>query len=135
MTRILSSYAAVLLVLLALDMLWLGVLARSYYQQAVGHLLAETPNLTVGLLFYLVYAAGLMVFAVVPTVPAAGIGATLLAGAMFGAFAYSTYDLTNLATLKGWPVGLSILDIAWGSLISAAGAAAGKFAMDRIGTG
>ncbi len=135
MTRYLSSYAAVLLVLLVLDMLWLGVLARSYYQEAIGHLLADKPNLPVGLLFYLVYAAGLMVFAVVPTVPAAGMGATLLAGAMFGAFAYATYDLTNLATLKGWPAGLSVLDIAWGSLISAAGAAAGKFAMDRIGSG
>lgn len=135
MTRYLSGYAAVFAVLLALDLLWLGLVARSYYQQAIGHLLAEKPSLGVGLLFYLVYATGLMVFAVVPTLPAARMGATLLAGAMFGAFAYATYDLTNLATLKGWPVGLSVLDIAWGSLISAAGAAAGKFAMDRIGTG
>jgi len=134
MTRYLSAYAAVLVVLLALDMLWLGVIARSYYQQAIGHLLAERPSIAVGLLYYLVYATGLMVFAVKPTSTAIGVNATLLAGAMFGAFAYATYDLTNLATLKGWPAGLSVLDIAWGSTISAASAAAGKVVMDRFGT-
>lgn len=132
MNKYLAAYAATAVVMLALDALWLGVVARPVYQSGIGHLMAEQPNLPVAMLFYAVYALGLVVFAVAPNGAAAGFTRTLMAGAMFGFFAYATYDLTNLATLKDWPVGVSLLDVAWGSLVSGVSATAGKAALERI---
>lgn len=90
-----------------LDLPWLGVIAKSIYQQGLGHLMADRPNFPVAVLFYAVLAATL-----------------------FGFIAYATYDLTSPATLKNWPVGLSALDMAWGTLLGVTSAAAGKFALD-----
>jgi uncharacterized membrane protein len=130
-----AAYAATVLVILALDALWLGVVAKPLYQQGIGHLMAERPNIAVAALFYAVFALGVVVFAVLPQPPSAGWLRAGLTGAMFGFFAYATYDLTNLATLKQWPIGLSMLDIAWGSLVGGLSAAAGKAALDRVAAG
>jgi uncharacterized membrane protein len=130
--KYLAAYVATLVVMVALDMVWLGVIAKPLYQQGVGHLLAERPNVPVAVLFYLVYAAGLVTFAVASQAPGGAWGKTLLAAALFGFFAYATYDLTNLATLKDWPAGLSVIDMAWGSLVSTLAAAAGKAALDNM---
>ena len=127
MPRLAIAYAATAIVMVVLDLLWLGVVARPLYQQGIGHLMAERPNIAVATLFYAVYALGLVVFAVAPNADA-GWGKTMRDAALFGFFAYATYDLTNLATLKDWPVGISLLDMAWGSLLSALAAAAGKAA-------
>lgn len=135
MTRLLSAYAAVALVMLAIDLVWLGAVAKPLYLQGIGHLMLEQPNLPAAVAFYVVYALGLMVFAVVPAARTRGWGSALWRGALFGFFAYATYDLTNLATLKGWPVWLAALDIGWGSLVSAVSAAAGKALLGRAGTG
>jgi uncharacterized membrane protein len=130
MNKYLAAYLAAVSVMVALDMLWLGVVARQTYQQAIGHLMAESPRIVAAIVFYVVYAVGLLVFAVVPQAEDPGWGRTLLMGALFGFFAYATYDLTNLATLKGWPIRLTLLDMAWGTALSAASAAAGKLAMN-----
>jgi uncharacterized membrane protein len=135
MTRYVAGYAATLIVMVALDLLWLGVVARPMYQQGIGHLMADRPNVAVAVLFYAVFALGLMIFAVTPNEAVPAWSKTLIAGALFGFFAYATYDLTNLATLKRWPVGLSLLDMAWGTLVSAVSAAAGKAALDRLASG
>ncbi len=135
MTRYLATYAAMAVVMIALDLLWLGVVAKPLYQQGIGHLMAEQPNVPVAVLFYALYALGLLLLAVLPNAAEPGWSKTLVTAALFGFFAYATYDLTNLATLKGWPVGLTLLDMAWGTLVSTASAAAGKFALDRIGSG
>ncbi len=132
MNRILGSYAAVLLVMLALDALWLGVVAKPLYQQAIGHLMAEQPRLVTALLFYAVYAAGLSYFAVWGQAGSAGWSGALRTGALFGFFCYATYDLTNLATLRGWPVGIALIDMSWGVVISGLSAAAGKLALARL---
>ncbi len=132
MTKYLVAYAALAVVMVALDLLWLGVIAKPWYQQGIGHLMMEKPNILAALLFYAVYAAGLMVFAVAPDGNTAGWGRTALRGAMFGFFAYATYDLTNLATLRNWPVGIAAMDIAWGTLVSAVSVLAGKAALDRF---
>jgi uncharacterized membrane protein len=95
--------------------------------------MAPQPRLGVAALFYLLYPLGIVIFAVAAR-PAGAWQPTLLAGALFGFFAYATYDLTNLATLKGWPLGLSLIDVAWGSLVSAVSAGAGRWAMDRFDT-
>ncbi len=88
--------------------------------------MANRPNLPVAVLFYFVYAAGPMVFSLAAQGSTSGWRPTLQAAALFGFFAYATYDLTNLATLKNWPAGLSMIDIAWGVFVSTASAAAGR---------
>ncbi len=131
MTKYLASYAATLIALLAVDLLWIGVIAKPLYQAGIGHLMAPQPNLPAALVFYLIFPLGLLLFAVLPGA-GGGWGKTLVSGALFGFFAYATYDLTNLATLKGWPLGLSLIDMAWGSLVSALASAAGKAALERF---
>ena len=130
MTKHLATYVATALAMLVLDALWLGLIAAPLYQQGIGHLMAPQPRLGVAALFYLLYPLGIVIFAVAAR-PAGAWQPTLLAGALFGFFAYATYDLTNLATLKGWPIWLSVIDVAWGCVVSAASAAAGRWAMDR----
>jgi uncharacterized membrane protein len=135
MIRWLAAYVATALVMVAIDLLWIGVIARPLYAQGIGHLMAVRPNIGAALLFYLVYTAGLLVFALLPQAAAPGVGRAAAMAALFGFFAYATYDLTNLATLKDWPWGLALLDMAWGSAVSATSAAAGKLVLDRLGSG
>jgi len=130
MNKYLAGYVVAAAVLVALDMLWLGVVARSTYQQAIGHLMAERPSIVAAVVFYALYPAGLVVFVLLPQASDPAWGRTLLMGALFGFFAYATYDLTNLATLKDWPVHLTLIDMAWGSLLSALAAVAGKAALN-----
>ena len=131
-SALLGTYAATLAVMVALDFLWLGVVAKPIYQRGIGHLMAAEPRLAIAVLFYLLFALGLVILAVLPNGASAGWGRTAGLAALFGFFAYATYDLTNLATLKDWPVGLSMLDMAWGSAVSAASACAGKAAWDYL---
>lgn len=130
MNKYVAAYAGTAIVMVALDMLWLGVVARPLYQQGIGPLMAEQPRLGVAALFYLLYAVGVVIFAVSPQHGGASWPATLRMAALFGFFAYATYDLTNLATLRGWPLGLSAIDIAWGTLVTTTAAAGGKAALD-----
>ena len=132
MGRYLAGYAVVLLVVLVLDVLWIGFIAKPLYAAGIGHLMAERPNLAAAAAFYLVYPLGLMVFAVLPGGMPAEWGRTLASAGLFGFIAYATYDLTNLATLRDWPVGLALLDMAWGTGISVAASAAGKAALARL---
>lgn len=134
MIKYLAAYAAIAIVMVALDLLWLGVIAKSIYQQGIGHLMTERPKIAVAVFFYLLYAGGLLLIAVVPNA-AAGFGKTVLTAALFGFVAYATYDLTNLATLKDWPIGVSLLDMAWGTLASTLSALAGRAAMDWMAAG
>ena len=120
MIKYLVAFAATLVVMGVLDLLWLGVIAKPIYQQGIGHLMAERPNIAVAILFYVIYAVGVMVFAVAPQASTTGLGRTLLMGALFGFFAYAAYDLTNLDTLKNWPIRLALMDMAWGSFVTAA---------------
>ena len=133
MNKYMAAYAGTAVVMVALDMLWLVVIAKTLYQQEIGHLMAEKAIVPVAVLFYAVYALGLVIFAVAPHAENTGWGKTLVMGALFGFFAYATYDLTNLATLRDWPVRLTLIDIAWGTFVSAVAATAGKAAMDWAG--
>jgi uncharacterized membrane protein len=116
------SYLILYLVSLAafftIDLLWLGLAARSFYQQQLGYLMAASPNWFAAILFYLLFVAGLLGFVVLPGLRDNSLKSTLLHAALFGLIAYATYDLTNLATLKGWPVLLSLVDMLWGTVIS-----------------
>jgi len=130
MTKYLLAYLATAIAIVALDRFWLCVIARPLYQQGFGLPMAERPNVSVLLLFYTVFALGVMLFAVAPNGAVAGWGNTLVAGALFGFFAYATYDLAN--PMKNWPVGVSVLDISMGSLFSSFSAGAGKTALDWV---
>ena len=130
MNKYLAGCLAAALVIVALDALWLGLIAKSTYQQAIGPLMAEQPRLNAALAFYALYPLGLLIFAMAPQAEDPALGRTIVMGALFGFFAYGTYDLSNLATLKGWPVRLTLIDMAWGTSLSAAAAAAGKLALN-----
>ena len=133
MKKYLAAYGGTVAVMVVLDMLWLGVIARPMYQQGLAHLMAASPNVPVAVLFYLLFALGLVIFAVAPQSAAHSWRATLTLAALFGFFTYATYDLTNWATLKDWPWKLSLIDMVWGTLVSTASAAGGKAALDRAG--
>ena len=131
MNKYVASYAGTAIVMVALDMLWLGLIAKPLYQQGIGHLMAERPNVGVAVLFYLLYALGVVIFAVSPQHNRSSWAMTLTMGALFGFFAYATYDFTNLATLKGWTTAMLIVDVAWGTFVTGAAALAG-FAAARL---
>jgi uncharacterized membrane protein len=131
--KYLQIYGGTAAVMLVLDMVWLGFIARSWYQQGIGHLMAEQPNLAIAAMFYLLFPLGLMIFAVLPTGIEQSWMKAAMMGALFGFFAYATYDLTNLATLRGWPLSLSVVDVLWGSLVSGLAAGAGKAVQLRVG--
>ena len=131
MIKYLAAYGVTAVVLVALDLLWLGVIALPFYQQGIGHLMAAQPNVPFVMLFYAVFVLGLTGFAVAPQAAGLGWRKTMGRAALFGFFTYATYDLTNLATLKNWPIGLSLLDISWGVLVSSLSAAAGKAVLNR----
>jgi uncharacterized membrane protein len=132
MTRFLSAYLAMIGIVIAGDAVWLGLVAQPLYQQSIGHLMADQPNLIAAALFYLIYPAGLLYLVVVPNSGQNNWPGSLSAAAVFGLVAYATYDLTNLATLKDWPVLLACIDIAWGMTISTASAAGGKAVLNRL---
>lgn len=123
-------YFSVLATMLVLDVAWLGFIATEWYATAVGHLMADQPSWPAALVFYLLYPLGLVIFGVAPNENAT-LRQAALRGGLFGLFAYATYDLTNLATLADWPVYISVLDMVWGSLLSAACVAVGKWVLDR----
>lgn len=125
MTRILVAYASTLIVFCCLDFVWLGWVAKGFYQSQLAGLLLAQPNWAAAVIFYALYAAGIVVFCIGPALEAAALGKAALLGALLGALAYATYDLSNLATLKGWPVALSLVDIAWGAIVTSAAASAG----------
>ena len=129
LTKYLVGYATTLVVMVVVDMVWLGVIAKQMYRNGIGHLMAAKPNWFAIGLFYPLFAVSLMVFAVVPHHAAARPSKTIVAAALFGFFAYATYDLTNLGTLRGWPWKLSLIDTLWGTALSATAALAGSAAM------
>lgn len=128
-TKHLVAWAAAFLVLLVIDMLWLGVVARNMYQQAMGDLMSPQPRLAFAAVFYLLYPVGLLIFAILPGTEAQSVARAALLGGLFGLFCYGTYDLTNLAVVRNWPLGLSFIDIAWGAFVSGVAAAAGALAL------
>jgi uncharacterized membrane protein len=120
------DYVAALVTLAILDALWLGVASREFYKARLGQLLLEQPNWYAAILFYLIHALGIVVFAV----PLAESWASaMFYGALFGFCVYAAYDLTNLATLRGWPLTVSLIDLAWGAVVTAAAAVAAFLAM------
>ena len=113
------SYLLTFIVFFIVDMFWLGIIAKNLYQKFLGGFLTDKLNWTAALIFYLLYVAGISIFAIYPAVNKGSVFNAILMGALFGIFTYATYDLTNLATLKGWPLPIVFIDILWGAVLSA----------------
>ncbi|MEC8677790.1 MAG: DUF2177 family protein [Candidatus Margulisiibacteriota bacterium] len=105
-------------VFLAIDLLWLGIIARKLYVHHMGHLLRTPPNWPVAFLFYALFVIGIMIFAILPAYEQKNIVYALKWGSLFGFFTYMTYDLTNWAVLKDWPSGIVVIDILWGTILA-----------------
>lgn len=111
-------FAIALPLLFAADIVWLGIIAKNFYAQQIGFLMRPDIQWPAAILFYLLYIAGLVFFVILPARAGGSWLSVLASGALFGLIAYATYDLSNLATLKGWPVVLTIADLAWGAVLS-----------------
>lgn len=121
-------YAACTAVFFALDIVWLGVVAKGFYQRQMGHLLADQTKWGAALLFYLIYVAAIVVLCVLPAVEKQSVARALVLGGVFGLAAYAAFDLTSLALLKGFPGGVVPVDLAWGVILTASVSAAGYYA-------
>ena len=113
------NYLLTTVVFLIIDMAWLGLIAKNLYQKYLGDFLSDKVNWTAAFIFYLLYVVGISVFAIYPSVNQNSAMNAILMGGLFGFFAYATYDLTNSATLKGWPLPIVFIDIAWGVVLTA----------------
>jgi uncharacterized membrane protein len=127
--RVVVAYAVTAIVFLGLDALWLSRIALDLYRRELGALLLERPNLAVAGVFYLLFVAGLVILAVLPSAETGNWLNAALLGAVLGLVAYGTYDITNLSTLKGWSLTVTVADLVWGTVLSGAAAAAGTLAV------
>ena len=127
MTDFIVAFVAALVAMAVVDGVWLGVVARGLYRRQLGFLMAERPNWTAAVAFYLLYVLGVTVFAVLPAIDAQAVGEAAWRGALFGLVAYATYDLTNAATVRGWPGTITLVDMAWGTVLTTVVASASAF--------
>lgn len=115
----LKQFLVAFLTFLAIDGLWLTVVAKDFYAKHLGFIMTKTPNLTAALLFYLIYIFTMVILVISPALQKGSLMTAILTGALFGLCAYATYDLTNLATLKDWPLLVTVVDLIWGTVLSA----------------
>ena len=128
------AYGVVAVVFLALDSVWLTLMAERLYRPAIGHLMQQGFSFAPAAVFYVLYVAGVVVFAVRPALQSGSAWQALGWGALLGLIAYATYDLTNQATLKDWPWHLTVADLCWGAFATAVSAAAACAAVQKFGT-
>jgi uncharacterized membrane protein len=119
MNMFIKLFFIALPVFFAIDMVWLGLVAKKFYDQQIGFLMRPDIIWYAAIIFYLLFIAGLVTFVISPALGKHSWTHALLFGALFGLITYSTYDLTNLATLKNWPIIVTIVDLAWGMILSA----------------
>ncbi len=111
-------YLIALPVFFAIDMLWLGVISKDFYKQQLGYIMTPNVNWYAAIIFYLIFIAGLVLFVVSPALAKNSIQHAIVFGALFGLITYATYDLTNLATIKDWPLKVTIVDMIWGAVLA-----------------
>lgn len=135
MRTYITAYLATAVVFFTLDLLWLGWVAREFYREQLGELQRPSPILSVAAAFYALYVIGIVIFAVIPAIEAGSWRTALMLGGLFGFFAYATYDLTNIATLRDWPVAMSMVDLAWGTVLTAVSATIGYGLTRQLASG
>jgi uncharacterized membrane protein len=126
-SKLLISYLLTALVFFTIDMAWLGFIAKGIYRKYLGNFLSDKVNWTAAIIFYFLFIIGIFYFAILPAVEKNSVVKAILSGALFGFFTYATYDLTNLATLKNWPLPIVFIDIIWGVVLTGLVSTAGYF--------
>lgn len=126
------AYISGLIAFLFIDFIWLKYIALSFYREQIGHLMLDKPNLGIALLFYLFYVVGVVVLAVNPALEKGQWTTAVLYGGLLGFVAYGTYDITNLATLKTWPPIVAVVDMIWGTVLTASVAVIAYFAASAL---
>ncbi len=130
--KLIISYLLTTMVFFAIDMLWLGLIAKNLYRKYLVGFLSDTINWKAAIIFYLLFIVGIFIFAIMPAFEKNSPGKAILLGALFGFFTYATYDLTNLATLKNWPLPIVFIDMAWGAILTATVSTAGYYIVKWI---
>ena len=133
MIRLAAGYATTALTMLALDGVWLTLATPHLYKPRIGELLAAKPSLPPAIVFYLLYVTAIVILAIQPALREGGWRRLLTHAIVFGLVAYATYDLTNQATLKTWSTTITLVDMAWGTLVTTAAASAGYAVMRAMG--
>ena len=118
MMNYVKMYIIAFIAFIVIDGIWLIFISRNLYQANIGHLMADKAKLIPALIFYLIFLVGLVYFVINPSIESKDITKLLISGALFGLITYATYDLTNLATLKDWPLKITIIDLIWGTSLS-----------------
>lgn len=118
MLKYLYLYLITFGIFLIVDLIWLNLIAKNLYQKEIGTLLLKNPNIVPAILFYALFIVALLILVLVPSIQSYTLTKTLLIGAVFGFITYATYDLTNLATLQGWSLKMTIVDLIWGTSVS-----------------
>ena len=133
MRNVVIAYFATTIVLIALEYAWLSQTVTPLYRRALGAIMAEKPRVPAAMAFYIVYVFGIVIFAAQPALDSGNLHSAFLRGALFGFFAYATYDLTNLATLKVWSLKISLIDMAWGTFVTGTSAGLGVIVTSLVG--
>lgn len=123
--KILATYIVIAVVFLGIDLLWLGVIAKGFYNEQLGSLLADSVRWIPALVFYLFYVGAILYLAVLPALQTNSFVRAAVNAAVLGAAAYGAYELTNLATLKHWPLQVAMVDLVWGTVLTTLAACAG----------
>ena len=126
-------YLIALPVFLGIDMIWLGLVAKGFYTKQIGFLMKTNVNWVAAIIFYLIFIIGLVIFVIFPALEKNSWVQALLLGALFGLITYATYDLTNLATIKDWPLLVTCVDLIWGTILAASISVITYFIATKIG--
>lgn len=119
MSKYFLTYIIVLTIFLAIDAIWLGLIAKKFYFSNLGYILADRPNMVAAGLFYSLYVIGILIFSTIPALKENSSSIAIMYGALFGFFAYLTYDMTNYSTIKDWPLQVVFVDTIWGTFLTA----------------
>jgi uncharacterized membrane protein len=130
--QFIKIYLITLPVFFAIDMIWLGFIAKDFYRENIGQLLTPNINWTAAIVFYLMFIAGLIIFVISPAIEKNSWHYALIYGSLFGLITYATYDLTNLATLKDWSLKVTIVDLIWGMVLSASVSTVSYFISNKL---
>ena len=130
--KLLLSYVLTAIVFFAVDMVWLGLIAKNLYARYLGSFLSDKVNWTAAITFYLLFIAGIFIFVILPAIEKESWSRAALLGGLFGLIAYATYDLTNMATMKDWPLTIVIIDMIWGFVLTATVSLAGYFIVNWL---
>ncbi len=126
-SKLILSYLLTFAVFFIVDMAWLGFVAKDIYKKYLGNFLSDNVNWIAAFVFYLLFVVGVFIFAILPAVEKDSLRSAIIMGALFGFFTYATYDLTNLATLKDWPITIVFIDIIWGMVLTGIVSTAGFY--------